>query len=285
MMKNYWLPRVYAACFGGCAALLALYPQAVIESATQACGLWANKVMPALFPFLVISQLLTACLPGDLFTVPLSMLGGSPAGARLISLSGADKSKAQRLSALCATVSPLYVVGTLGGDYRLLLSHWLGAFTAWVMVCVRQFFLKRKALPSPDGATKPESDANPNELNIPQAIADSALAMLSVCGCMVLFSVLSALLVLVVPLSKPLSAALLSVLEMAGGCEKILSLSMPPDKAAPILCAAISFGGLSVFMQNAAFQKQKGVNLRVQLFAKVIHAAAAYAICALFYLS
>jgi len=282
-MKKVWLPRAYAACFGICLALMALHPQIAVDAARKACGLWANKVMPALFPYLVASQLLAASVPGDLFMIPLSMLGGSPSGARLIGLSGVDSQKAQRLSALCTTISPLYVLGALGSDYRLLLSHWLGAFAAWAAVYAWQKGIKAKG----GGEPFAESAESPGKTlpSIPQTIADSALAMLSVCGCMVLFSVISALILRVVSLSPPASAALSSVLEMAGGCDGILALGMPADRVAPILCAAISFGGFSIFLQNASFLKQKGVDLRVQFFAKVIHALAAYGICSVFYLS
>ena len=394
-----------AAFFGGCASLLMLYPEIAAEAAREACGLWANKVMPALFPYLVASQLLAACFSSGLLLIPLSMLGGSPAGARLISLSRVNGQKAQRLSALCATVSPLYIVGTLEGGYRMLLCHWLGALFAWAAVCAWQRLKQAKgvrasrhchaATLSPVGALcrdecpprfigdrphsvpvplearqrdndpgfhitahnlhsvwKPTSGvfvsvtggkrlrspleslllptdkqgkekeenvmfssppegrkkgflrdlslkrgfqkgsaplagvqgAEPSGIflqpppDIPQAIADSVLAMLSVCGCMVLFSVLSALAARVAPLSLYASAALLSVLEMAGGCNRILSLGLPANKAAPIVCAALSFGGLSVFLQNASFLKRKDINLRIQLFAKLIHAFGAYGI-------
>lgn len=274
-MIKRWLPRLYAACIGSCIALLLLYPEVSIDAAKTACGVWANKVMPALFPYLVVSQLLAASIPSFLCIVPLSMLGGSPSGARLISLSRISPEKAQKLSALCTTVSPLYILGTLQGDFRMLIAHWLGAFAAWVAVCAQQ-----KSPKAPQDTPVPVLQPQPS---IPQAIADSALAMLSVCGCMVLFSVLSALLNRIMPLSRVASAALLCILEMASGCDRILSFGLSINKAAPLLCATVSFGGLSVFMQNASFLKKAGINLRIQFMAKIIHALATYGVCALLY--
>lgn len=277
MMKK-WMQRLYAACVGALVALLMCYPQDAMRAARAACALWAGSVMPALFPYLVLSQLLAALLQSRLLIIPLSMLGGSPAGARLISLSRYPQKQAQRLAALCATASPLYIVGTLRGDYRMLLAHWIGALAPWALIRVLQ---------GPDhneeSLLTPSTDQN--KPNIPQAVADSAMAMGSVCGCMVLFSVISELALCLLPLSGAMAALLMCVLEMASGCASIVSLGMPGAQAASLLCAAVSFGGLSIFLQNAGFFKAAGIDLRVQFLAKLLHACAAYGICALLYLS
>lgn len=249
-----------------------------MQATRSACALWANSVMPALFPYLVLSQLLASFLHNDILTIPLSMLGGSPAGARLISFSQVSKNKAQRLAALCATASPLYILGTLQGGFRMLLAHWLGALAPWICIRILQ---GRSTQDEPQTCT----ESIKNRIIIPQAIADAAIAMLSVCGCMVMFSVLSALFLCAIPMATWISTLLMCVLEMAGGCASILSLGLQEAQTAPLLCAAVSFGGLSIFMQNATFFKKTGVSLRTQFLARILHACAAYGLCRLFYLS
>lgn len=276
-MQSKWLGRLYAAAIGALLALLMSYPQTAMEAVRTACRGWATGVMPALFPYMVISQLLASSVPGGALTVPLSMLGGSPAGARLIAQAGFPKERAQRLAALCTTASPLFILGTLSGGWRMLASHWLGAAVAWGFVGLLQGKGQAKAdvMPQP----------KPQRAGLPEIIRDAALAMVSVCGCMAFFSVLSALLSRLLPLTPSFSVLMACVLEMAGGCAMIVSLGLPARLSAALLCAAVSFGGLSIFMQNAAFLKPAGVNLRTQLLARIVHAAASFVLCYLFYLS
>ncbi len=229
--------------------------------------------MPALFPYMVLSQLLASGVSAAWLTPVLAMLGGSPAGARLIAQQGDPVPRAQRLAALCATASPLFILGTLQGGIPMLAAHWLGALAAYGFVRL----LQKKEIPMETNSA-PTSGARST---LPEAIRDASLAMVTVCGCMALFSALSALTAQVLPLSGLPSALLLSVLEMAGGCAKIQGLGLSPAITGPLLCAAVSFGGLSVFLQNAVFLKGAGINLRIQLAARIVHAGAAYALCAL----
>ena len=301
--------RFAAAAVGGLIALLMLYPDDAMDAVRAACGLWARSVMPALFPYMVASSLLVSVTGRKALTVPLSFLGGSPAGARLVSLAASSAEQAQTLAALCTTVSPLYILGALSGGPRMLLPHWLGACVAFGCVRLMPIFARFRTIPAGVffarqggkksagmvrniagiGTTPRAAEARENA---PQSrmsrrpafadiVRDATLASLAICGYMALFMALSALLARVLPLTRALRALLLCTLEMAGGCAALLSLGLPASRATPLLCAAVSFGGLSIFMQNALFLKPAGVNMRVQLIARAVHAAAAYGLCAL----
>ncbi len=250
-----------------CALLcaLALHPQAAMEAARTACRQWATGVMPALFPFLVLSQMLANAVGGSTMAVPAAMLAGSPAGARLLALGGG--ANAQRKAALCATASPLFLLGTLEGGVPMIAAHWLGAAVSYGFVC----------LLTPKDSDKGALPAAPPAA-LAKIIAGGADAMLSVCGCMVFFSVLTALAEALHPLAPPAGAALAALLEMAGGCARIASLPLAPIQRGALLCAAASFGGLSVFWQNMPYLRAAGVNICLQFAAKLVHAFAAYAI-------
>ncbi|MDR0929549.1 MAG: hypothetical protein LBM74_07545 [Oscillospiraceae bacterium] len=277
-MQNQWIRRLRAAAVGGLLGLMAAYPQEAMAAARDACRLWAAGVMPALFPYMVFSQLLMAALRGRWLLAPLAMLGGSPAGSRLIALSQLPRPKAQALAALCATASPLFILGTLSGGARMLAAHWLGAVCAYGAVRLLQARTAMEA-PIPVAAMA----APLPRAGLTESIRDAALAMINVCGCMALFSVVSALLVKLLPLPPSGYALLSAILEMASGCARVQGLGLPVAMTAPLLCATVSFGGLSVFMQNAVFLKPAGVNLRVQFAARCLHALAAGGICALLY--
>ena len=261
---NVFLSRLKAALTGALLALLALRPQEAMSAASASCGMWAAAVLPALFPYLVLSRLLAQTASGGVLAVPVAMLAGSPAGARLLALSerGAD---AQRKAALCATASPLFLLGTLEGGAKMVAAHWLGALAACGFATLLAPHAKQTA------PSVPAEQATLSEI-----IADSALAMLSVCGCMVFFSVLLALAESFVPFSPAVRAALAAFLEMAGGCARIRALGLPDETAKALLCATVSFGGLSVFWQNARYLREADVDLRLQFASKLVHAAAAY---------
>lgn len=266
-MKKHLFSLFTSALTGALLAALALRPQAGMEAARAACRQWATGVLPALFPYLVLSRLLLGVAGGGALTVPLAMLAGSPAGARLLALGGPSRAS-QRRAALCATASPLFLLGTLSGGALMLAAHWIGALAAYGFAAC-----------FPVRAENAASSASPPAAALPEILADSALAMLPVCGCMVFFSVVTALVEALFPLPPALGAALAAFLEMAGGCARISALALPSRLTRALLCAAVSFGGLSVFMQNAAYLRRAGADLRIQFAAKVVHAVVAFGVC------
>lgn len=266
MKVESWKPvfsRLKAALSGMLLALLTLHPQPAMQAARDSCRLWATSVLPALFPYLTLSRLLLQTA-GGAFSLPVAMLAGSPAGAQLIALTERGKS-AHRKAALCATASPLFLLGTLGGGWKMLAAHWLGALAACAFACL-----------FPASPRKEARAISASEAPLGEIIADSALSMLSVCGCMVFFSVVAALAETLWPMRPAARALLAAVLEMAGGCARIRSLGLPDGATNALLCAAASFGGLSVFWQNARYLREAGVDLRVQFASKLLHAATAY---------
>lgn len=277
--KRRWIGRLKAALTGAALAALCLRPQAAMAAARGALRLWASGVLPALFPYLVLSRLL-AGMTGGVWALPVALLAGSPAGARLLALTETDARRAQWKAALCATASPLYVLGTLDGGARMLAAHWLGAAGSAGLVAL---IGRAGRAPRRESARPQRSSVVPAFL--PEIIADSALTLLSVAGCMTFFSVAAALVEAFLTPSAGLGAVLAAALEMAGGCARIVALGLPSPLREACLCAAVSFGGLSVFMQNAPYLKQAGAKLSMQMGAKLTHAAISFALCLLFYRS
>lgn len=133
--------------------------------AQEAFKMWATKVIPSLFPFLIcidllkrtpflqfISKLLTPIMK-PLFNVPgcgafalsMGLASGYPTGAKLTSELYIDekctKQEAMRLLAFTNTSGPLFIIGTCGigmfGDskigYILLFSHILATITVGIL--------------------------------------------------------------------------------------------------------------------------------------------------------
>lgn len=75
----------------GMMALLLLRAPETMAAAEAACALFVRSVMPGLFPYLTLSQMLVSRCGRDMQPGLLMLLGwcgGSPTGARLLAMQG-----------------------------------------------------------------------------------------------------------------------------------------------------------------------------------------------------
>lgn len=139
--------------------LLVINPKLNIDSFFLGVQVWATSILPALFPFLFFTKLLTFLglpekigrtlgpitqklyhtdgISGYIYT--MSILSGYPVGAKLVSdfyeLKLIDKGQACRITAYTSTSGPLFIVGTVGvgmflsqtAGLIILASHFIGA--------------------------------------------------------------------------------------------------------------------------------------------------------------
>ena len=102
----------------GMMALLLLRAPETMAAAEAACALFVRSVMPGLFPYLTLSQMLVSRCGRDMQPGMLMLLGwcgGSPTGARLLAMQGSRPHREQKaLAVSCATMSPMFLLGTIG---------------------------------------------------------------------------------------------------------------------------------------------------------------------------
>lgn len=129
-------------------AAIIIYPERYVNCCFKGFALWAECVLPSLFPFIVLSLVLIktgiaekASLPlkkaMQVFNLPqnaaicftLSILSGYPAGSRMVAefydagaLTGED---CKKLAPLCSTSGPLFIIGSVG--YKMFGDKTLGA--------------------------------------------------------------------------------------------------------------------------------------------------------------
>ena len=284
----------------GLAALMLLDSDTVLNAVNGAAGVFVRSVMPALFPMMVLNGL-SARLSGRerrWMTVGFCWLAGSPASAqRLEGLRERGELPERALLPLAAAtgvMSPLFFVGSLGsrlpnpaGGWLLLTAHWLGALAAAGLIhgLCRRFSSMEKA-----ETVRPEQRTAAGRTSLLAALPDSlrqaGTALLSVCGAMMLFSILAAFFRQGLSALLPgwaadhpeIPALLWALLEIGGGAHALLDVSPTPDL--PLLCALCSFGGLSIWMQNLLFLG-KSIRPGRLLACRLLHGAAAYGICGL----
>ncbi len=282
----------------GLAALMLLDSDTVLNAVNGAAGVFVRSVMPALFPMMVLNGL-SARLSGRekrWMTVGFCWLAGSPASAqRLEGLRERGELPERALLPLAAAtgvMSPLFFVGSLGsrlpnpaGGWLLLTAHWLGALAAAGLI----HGLSRRFSPTEKAETvRPEQRTAAGRTSLLAALPDSlrqaGTALLSVCGAMMLFSILAAFFRQGLSALLPgwaadhpeIPALLWALLEIGGGAHALLDVSPTPDL--PLLCALCSFGGLSIWMQNLLFLG-KSIRPGKLLLLRLLHGAAAYGIC------
>lgn len=266
MFKSCLRPLLSGAMLG----LLLAFPQNSIDAALQGLSAFVSGVLPSLFPFTACLLLLTA---GRSFPLPvllgLSLLGGSPTGARLWSEAALSPALARRIARVTGTMSPMFFLGTL--------SVWLGnAKAARLMLFCHLFSALILALPLIKSLRR--TRVKLPYLSISAALQQSALAMLTVAGCITLGSVGARLIACLMPHLPTLPLAILqSIAEVTSGCKSLIALS--PPHLLPLLSFFTSFSGLSILLQNAAFWGKQGISLPKLIVYGFLRGGIAFLVC------
>ena len=331
--------RLYAvACAAALLLLLVLRPQRYAAACAEGIALWAKVVLPALFPFLVLtawiarsgmadglgrklSPLLRRCgLPAaSAGAFLLSIVSGYPVGSRVVAdlqrRGKIGRADAERLSILCSTSGPMFILGSVGSAMFgggkagavLLSAHLFGVLAVALPVLL---FRKRSAAAEPSPSPAAQRSAEAAALHLlsaraaaPQArapsdtlgetVREAVLSVLCVGGFIALFCVLTQALndarLLGVPTA--LFAKLLSpfgaqgaaqgvaagLLECTQGCAAIAADGSA--LALPLCAFSITFGGASILAQQLAYLRPCGVRARFLIPFKGLQGLAAFGIC------
>ena len=244
----------------GMMALLLLRAPETMAAAEAACALFVRSVMPGLFPYLTLSQLLVSRCGRDMQPGLLMLLGwcgGSPTGARLLAMQGSRPHREQKaLAVSCATMSPMFLLGTIGSWLNSRIAGAIVLLSVLAGGCCAGRLAKRwtrvtSAEKVPEAALSPVSFA--------RAVEDSARTMLLVCGTMTNF------------LPDAMRLPLTTLLEVTTGAVTIANLPAPLPLRIALLSAATGFGGCAVIMQNRALYPQGLMRLGEQLTWQTLH--------------
>lgn len=264
--------------------MLILDGKTAIEGARQGIELCLRTVIPSLFPFFVLSGMLTGSILGtkSKFLRPLGSLCGIPEGAESLLLVGflggypvgaqcvADayrssrlgKADAERMLGFCSNAGPSFLFGIAA-------SMFPGRETAWVLwgIHILSAILTGVILPGKSVCSVRISQRDTPSLS--DSMISSVKVMASVCGWIVLFRVVIAFLQRWVLwlLRADAQAAVIGLLELSNGCCELGSVGNVSARL--ILCSALlAIGGLCVTMQT--FTVTKGLSLRFYFPGKLL---------------
>ncbi len=255
--------------------------EVAISSAKEALSLCSRTVIPSLFPFMVLSELIirsgTAGLLSKILSpicrllfgiggegasaILLGVLGGFPVGARtavaLYEDGRIDEGEMSHLLCFCNLPSSAFVISAVGislfGSRALgNLLYAITLFSALVTGVVMRLFSKDKTQSAkhPLSHKKVERTRRLGVTAFCDAISDSARTMLSVCAFVVFFATLVGCLecaCVKANLPHTLSSLIFGFFELTGG---VAHASSVEGVGGMLLCAAaLGWSGLSVHFQ------------------------------------
>ena len=262
-------------------------------------SLCARTVIPALFPFMILSDLLLSfswldrplsilCTPlKKLLSLPaagcralvLGLLCGFPVGARcaLTSLEKGELTKSQcvRVLALSSPPSSAFVIGVVGSalwgsqsfGVALYLSVILAALLAGILTVRRKEAMEAAVI-----TALPTRHAGGNRLT--RAVRRSTESMLLICAYVVFFTALTGTVGCMLSslgASDVTSAILTAFFEMSSGVSALSSLSARYP-AALLTAATLAWSGLSVHCQMMALCAPYALPLRSYFLSKLLQA-------------
>lgn len=291
--------------------MIIIQPNICISSVYNGLSVWAKTILPSLFPFVFLTQILTKLNTLDglskrlskitkfLFKAPaisgyiflMSIVSGYPVGAKLISeFYGSGKitqKQANKLVSFCSTSGPLFIIGSVG--VGIFLNKKIGyiLFASHIFSSIINGIIYRNKFAD---QTEKEIDKD-NQTNLtqilPETMQSTVLSCLIVGGYIAIFFMIIDIINNFGIFSPLISAinhifpninqveiksTIFGFIEMSKGCIEIAKTNISLVAKATITSFLISFGGLCTFFQATTFLSKCKVNLKFYLFQKFTHA-------------
>ncbi|HAX74175.1 MAG TPA: sporulation protein [Firmicutes bacterium] len=296
--------------------ILLVFPAPIIESVKLGLNTWVQKVIPALFPFFVLTRLmihfqlpqmigkvlspifkhLLKMSPITFFIILISLISGNPSGPKMAKeyyeKNLITEREARGILYFCNFASPLFIIGTIGVvlyhsttiGYLMLCAHFLSSLIIFLF-CYRYF--------KTDSNRKIEI-VFPNqsfaEILI-DCIENSIQTLLRVGGIIVFYYILTTILE-VIHVIPVLDASVLPLLanetlptteplvagffEFVQGVIKLADTPMTLQIQLALTAFYVSFAGLSVHTQTFMFSSGIHANYFHYFVLRVVHGVASF---------
>ncbi|MBQ3235870.1 MAG: hypothetical protein IJA97_06915 [Clostridia bacterium] len=297
---------------------LAIFPDVYSKTTYAGIALWATAVLPSLLPYFFLTALLTKTnvlssfcnslsplvkkpfrLGGSaVYAFFTSILSGYPVGSKIIAdlyLEGViSDGEATRMSLLCSTSGPLFIIGAVGNAAFNDKAIGFILYGVHVLSAIITALIFRKA-GGKEKEFSPKPLAHKDDNALYNAVYSSVISALVVGGFVSIFYVLSQILAdfkILYPISlittavlSPLGASgahgnALSVglIEFTKGCV-LLSYTGTTPLSVSLACFLISFGGISIILQSFAFLKKARVSVLFFTLGKLVQGTISGLIC------
>lgn len=277
-------------------------PSAAIKGVSNGLTLCSTAVIPSLFPFIFLSDFFIRSglceivggyispvmnflfrLPGSAgCAVLMSLIGGYPVGARMISQLIDDGSitplQGRRMLVFCVNAGPAFVVGTVGTVMLSSTRAGIILYTSLVIASLLMGFFMRFF----SEKTKCKRCVGEKSFSagvVSQSVLGATDSMLMLCAWILLFSCANAL-VRCLPLSEKALLWVSIITEVTGGC-------VQSTGAFPLCVTALVLGwsGLSVHCQLSPYIKQTGLRYSHFCLSRLVHGGVSTMIAQLLFMA
>ena len=314
--KNNISTAVFSVCIITIMLIILSDPKKYNKSVLDGISLFATCVLPGLFPFMILTKLLTSfgaitklskklekptkALFGTSgiasYVFLMSAISGYPIGAKIISDLYAKNiitaEDAKKMSVFCTTSGPIFVIGTVGAIMFNSVKIGIIIYASHILASVMSgIILRKRAKNNISNATLPTQMHADNIIS--ETITDSVQSILIVGAYITIFFLLADLLLqtgLINMLSIPLEA-LFSLVGLKGVSKGLLCGILEVTRGAKMLSAAtniwtisicsalVSFSGISIIMQSMNFLSKCKIKARYFIFVKCVHAIICFFVC------
>ena len=291
------------------AGAIIIYPERYISCCLQGFVMWAECVLPSLFPFMVITLIMIksgfaerAALPlkkiTGIFNLPssaavcliISICSGYPAGSKCLlefyEAGCLSKRDMKKLSLLCSTSGPLFIIGSVGvrmfadksAGLKILLAHFLSVIIIALLISL---FSKREKSEQirPVSLSKNILYDSFYGAVISVAVAGGFIAFFSVTArilCDFNFLIVFEKIFSLFTDGQSASGASLGLVEATIGCKELSCIK--GKLALPLAGFLITFGGVSILCQQLAYLCRAGVKPLYFVSIKFIQGVACFLI-------
>lgn len=272
-------------------ALLIFCPKVTFSSAKNGLVLWADSVLPGIFPAMIITSCILSLCPMNpstryMYVAVCGLFGGYPLGAVLCKkLCDEDDSAfnlkiSNLIMAYCNISSPSFVL-----NYILRMNCFKNVNTAKMLFCIYApsilaltliFFANRKAmgLTAGSGNSYKSSDKKLNQLSFTDVLDSSIWQAinnsLKLGGYIVLFACISGFVVNFPYFEPAVKAVTCGILEITNGISLIDFLDISVQFKIPAILAVNSFGGISTIMQTTGMIKGSDLSIKKYIYHKLL---------------
>lgn len=252
---------------------LIIYRNLVFDTVGFSLNIWITSLLPALFPFFIVSDMLINydvikyfpkvirnsikylfnVSDNGLVIILLSMLSGFPSNARNIKNMYLDKKitkeEGEHLLYFTHFSNPMFILGTIPlilnsnkiSKY-ILISHYLANII--LGICLRKYNRVNDS-----NTSNYKEDKHNFGLVLTTSIRKSLDSVLGILGTLTVFLIISTLLINFFNLDNTSSLLIKSILELTSGLKELGSYNLLDKYLLIISSCILSFGGLSVHMQ------------------------------------
>lgn len=314
MKKFYWIISILVILI---MIALAITPQIYLRACSQGILVWATVVLPAIFPFIFFTKILTdlgvmnilstkfnvftkvfKTPPISAFAFLTSILSGYPVGAKVVSdlyESGSiTKEEAYKITTFTSNSGPMFILGSIG--IGLLFSRRLGLIMLFshILGAVLNGILYRNHKEK-NFICAFKSQSIKNQFQPAELMWNSIVSILIIGGYICIFFVLIEMLnhLNIIPAvafffssitgtnCDILIAIFNGIFEITHGCLDITNLHLSDFSSTIICCGLITFGGFSTMMQAIVFLQKFEMRLGFFLKQKLTHTLFSIIVCAI----